>query len=125
MPRVYIAGPMTGKPDYNYPAFHEAAEKWRRAGWEVQNPAEHFGGDTTLQYEDYISQGLSRVPYCDVIALLPGWEESNGAVMERFVAERLGKVIWKGLAAMETHPYQANVCCYKPSYCHFGAEEPI
>ena len=28
-PTVYIAGPMTGLPDFNYPAFHAAASAWR------------------------------------------------------------------------------------------------
>lgn len=45
--RVYIAGPMTGLPEYNFPAFHAAAKAWRDAGWEVLNPAEAFDGDTT------------------------------------------------------------------------------
>ena len=38
--RIYIAGPMRGKPDYNYPAFNEAAEKLRCDGWDVENPAD-------------------------------------------------------------------------------------
>jgi hypothetical protein len=28
-PRIYIAGPMTGLPDMNYPAFYAAADAWR------------------------------------------------------------------------------------------------
>lgn len=126
MPKVYIAGPMTGIEDYNYPAFHHAAERWAEEGWEVENPATHFDGDQSRPYEDYISAALATIPYCDVITLLPGWKNSKGARMERYVAEELGKVIWEGAAApMKNHPFNPNVCCFAPSYCHYGAKEPI
>jgi len=35
--RIYIAGPMTGHADHNYPAFHAAADRFQRAGWDVVN----------------------------------------------------------------------------------------
>ena len=38
---IYIAGPMTGLPECNYPAFHEAARRLRLLGYEVLNPAEN------------------------------------------------------------------------------------
>ena len=37
---IYIAGPMTGRPDLNFPAFHAAATTLRDAGFDVVNPAE-------------------------------------------------------------------------------------
>lgn len=36
---LYIAGPMTGLPDYNYDAFHAAQAELHRAGFVVMNPA--------------------------------------------------------------------------------------
>ena len=36
---VYIAGPMTGLPDLNYPAFNAAEEALTAAGHAVLNPA--------------------------------------------------------------------------------------
>lgn len=87
--RVYIAGPMTGLPDQNYPAFHTTAAVWRAAGWTVLNPAENFGGDQQRPYTDYIRRDLLDLLVCDAIAFLPGWEQSKGASLERHVAEVL------------------------------------
>ena len=38
--RIYISGPMTGKHDFNYPAFNAAAKRLRSEGHFVINPAE-------------------------------------------------------------------------------------
>jgi len=89
-PLVYIAGPMTGLPSFNYPAFHAAAAAWRAAGWAVENPAENFGGDKNRTYREYITAALRQLVTCDAIALLPGWTQSKGAVLERHVAEVMG-----------------------------------
>lgn len=69
-PRVYIAGPMTGLPDFNYPLFHMAAARWRAAGWVVCNPAENFDGHQGLPYADYLRRG-ARVEWsvADVLGL--------------------------------------------------------
>jgi len=39
--RIYIAGPMTGLPEFNYPAFNAAAEYLRSLGHHVENPADN------------------------------------------------------------------------------------
>lgn len=38
--RIYVSGPMTGKPEFNYPAFNAAAKRLRDEGHFVINPAE-------------------------------------------------------------------------------------
>ena len=38
--KIYIAGPMTGLPELNFPAFHAEAARLRAFGYEVINPAE-------------------------------------------------------------------------------------
>lgn len=90
--RVYIAGPMTGIEDFNYPKFREV-EKFLRneMGWEVENPANHFGGRQDLPYDIYIEQALMSLIPCDGIVVLDGWEYSDGAEVEIHVASVLGR----------------------------------
>ena len=87
--RVYIAGPMTGLPEHNYPAFHAAAAKLRAQGFEVESPAEP-GQVEGWAWADYMRRGLQQMLTCDTIALLPDWHESRGAMIELRLAESLG-----------------------------------
>lgn len=85
---LYIAGPMTGLPEYNHPAFHAAEAVLTSLGYTVLNPARtDLPADTS--WEDWMRAGLRQVLEADGIALLPGWERSRGANMERFVAASL------------------------------------
>ena len=88
--RIYIAGPMTGMPEHNFPAFHAAAERFRKAGWDVANPAENFRGRTDLPRSAYLRADVALLAQCDAIALLPGWERSAGATLEAVLAAEIG-----------------------------------
>lgn len=91
MSRIYIAGPMTGLPDFNFPAFHAAAAAWRAMGWEVMNPAEAFHGAQDLAYREYVRHDIDVIRTCDAIALLDGWDGSNarGSVWEWAIATKI------------------------------------
>lgn len=104
--RVYIAGPMTGLPEFNFPAFHEAAAAWREAGWEVLNPAEAFDGDTSRQYKDYVEHDMVLIRSCDAIAMLPGWDGdgARGSVWERAIALLLGLSVYDAHAPVRPTP---------------------
>lgn len=100
MTRIYIAGPMTGLPELNYPAFTAAAKAWREAGWTVLNPAENFAVDDKHPYADFIRRDLLDVLVCDALAVLPGWENSKGASLEHHVATVLGLPIYNALTVV-------------------------
>lgn len=86
--RVYVAGPMTGLPDYNRPAFNHAAAQLREAGYQVFNPAGN-GVATDAPWHHHMRRDISELVKCGRVALLPGWEDSVGATLEHHIAHRL------------------------------------
>lgn len=89
---TYISGPMSGLPEFNYPAFHQAAARLRKQGRHVVNPAE-FELDTTKDWTYYMRKDLAELTKCDAIYLLKDWNKSRGATLELFIATQLGLVI--------------------------------
>lgn len=109
--KVYLAGPMRGLPRFNFPAFHAAAAKLRKQGYIVFNPAERDierhgtdiskysrNGDEQKLIEKHgfnlrvaLHDDLSWIcQEAEVIAMLPGWENSKGANAEIATAKAIG-----------------------------------
>lgn len=86
---LYIAGPMTGKPFNNYPAFDAAEDVLTKKGFVVENPANNPGST----WEDFLRASLVQIARSDGVALLPGWSESRGACLEVHVASVLSMPI--------------------------------
>ncbi|ELZ2739453.1 DUF4406 domain-containing protein [Salmonella enterica] len=86
---VFICGPMTGYENYNRDAFMRKEMELIDYGATVLNPAMLPDG---LEYGQYltITRGMIRVS--DVICLLPGWENSEGA--KREVVYAMKRNIW-------------------------------
>lgn len=87
--KIYLAGPMRGRPNGNQEAFEQAA-KWLRAkGHEVWSPAEqemvpaHQWDDPVLEC---LKVDLPALMGCEAIVLLPNWHHSRGARVEVHVA---------------------------------------
>jgi len=88
--RLYLAGPMTGHPENNYPAFHAAAGRLRRAGFQVVNPAEaDLEPLTGLSWGDWMRKGITQLLTTDGVAILPGAGGSRGAALECKIAHEL------------------------------------
>lgn len=101
---IYIAGPMTGYPEFNFPAFKRAAEKYHHLGWTVFNPADKSSEEAVVAHSSFgegdgaalVASGWSfreaykwdtdRVIAADAIYMLKGWEASPGARGEHAVA---------------------------------------
>lgn len=98
IPRVYIAGPMTGYAYSNYAAFYDAYNLLSEEGYSVASPAHSpFGkrlNPPVPGYEDdyrtCLRYGIETLLGCDLIFLLPGWEDSRGARLEKTIADAMG-----------------------------------
>jgi hypothetical protein len=102
--KIYIAGPMSGVKDWNFPAFFEAERQLRELGYEVINPAHNDG----LTYEEalasanavkhswnwYMRRDLTNLITCDAVCLLPDWKSSKGASLEVNVATSLNMPLY-------------------------------
>ena len=109
--RIYVAGPMRGIPEFNFPAFNAATAILRGQGHEVFNLAERdnerHGKDISKGNLTGCEEAAARehgfslrealaddtawiCRQADTIALLPGWERSKGAKAELALSEALG-----------------------------------
>ena len=108
MKTFYIAGPMRGKPFYNFPNF-DAAKTWLELkGYSAVSPADldraegfdekAFPKDwdwsnvpEDFEMKDAVLRDVDAIVNCDGVVLLDGWNLSKGASAEAHVA------IWLGL----------------------------
>ena len=88
--KIYIAGPMSGLPDFNYPAFFSAARALEAVGYVPINPARAEGREGCSTWLDFMRAALRDIANADGVAFLPGWVLSAGARLEVRIAEDLG-----------------------------------
>lgn len=77
---IYLSGPMTGLPEFNYPAFNAMAATLRGRGFVVNNPAEN--GMAGRGWGECMRVAIKQLCDSDVIVMLDGWEDSRGARIE-------------------------------------------
>ncbi len=109
--RIYIAGPMSGYKDFNFPAFFAAEEEVRKTlddgALLIFNPArkdlemhrkevfENETGDVAeseakgFSLRKAMKWDMEKICECDAIYMLKGWEHSSGARTEWSLANCL------------------------------------
>jgi hypothetical protein len=99
---AYLAGPMRGIPEYNFPAFLRAAALLREQGWTIHSPAERDieegfdpKTDEAKSLDYYMQHDLAAVCSHDAVILLGGWEDSQGARLEAMVADEVGHPVFE------------------------------
>jgi hypothetical protein len=116
--RIYLAGPMTGLPEHNFPAFHAAAARIRAAGHTCVNPAESFGSRTDLPTRVYRHLDLSLLLSCDALAVLPNWNRAGSfANIEVTVARSLDMPV---LDAATLEPLPEETVCQEAQRLVYG-----
>jgi hypothetical protein len=108
----YLAGPMTGIPQFNFPLFESEAKRLRAMGMDIISPHEqdspavqeaawaspdgalhsgHIAGET---WGDILARDVKLVAdeVCGIL-VLPNWDLSRGARLETFVAHLCKKDI--------------------------------
>ena len=127
--KLYISGPMSRVPEFNFPAFFRAEARLRAAGHDVINPASM----DLQQYPDikswpgFTSGDPSACPkfnlratllgdltqilaHADGVVVLPGWAGKRCAQLEVMAARRIGLPIFELDGMKEIEP--RFVCCF-------------
>ena len=95
MKRVYLSGKITGLAEDVYMhRFKQAELKLKQLGYIVINPAKK-GEIPGYKWTDYMKEDLKLLMDCDFIYMIPGWEDSKGAVLEHSLSQTLGIPVLK------------------------------
>jgi nucleoside 2-deoxyribosyltransferase len=102
---AYLAGPMRGIKEFNFPAFHRVTKILRDAGYAVLSPAEvdekqgydwtgFTGHEDLAEYNFNIAyrlvEDIRLVQVSNVVICLEGWANSKGATAEVSYALAVG-----------------------------------
>ncbi len=113
--RLYIAGPMTGLPFFNFPAFDEAESLLKGLGITAWSPAandrsrgldetKYPTGDVAAlranmpgHMEAMFRWDVDRILNSEGILRLPGWHDSIGTLLELSINKAIGGRVFEGV----------------------------
>lgn len=150
--KVYIAGPMRGLPQFNFPAFYKAEAMLDLWGLDALNPARmdikdnkatfnhnmnrSSGGDViaenTFTIEDAFTRDFQAIIAADAVMVLPGWKQSQGANREVAFSTSIGKPVYLydeekplNLDTSEPLEIQIDLQCYEAGQPQPGKGIPV
>ena len=112
--KVYVGGPMRKRPLFNHPLFQKVTGILRGLDYDVTSPheidVEHGFSphDEARPLRDYLRYDIPALLECDIMALLPGWEDSDGTRAEMAVAEACDIPIIRWEELVEQHERFSN-----------------
>lgn len=113
---IYISGPMSGLPKFNFASFDKAQKIWEKRGARVLSPAqtsravgytEESDPTTPLGRADLqhlLLIDIASLYYADAIGMLPGWERSMGATVELSIAQFLKMPVYDAYTCLTFVP---------------------
>ena len=126
----YLAGPMSGVPQFNFPLFGRVADDLRTLGYAIISPAEldddetrrialsSFDGGPEEKHESwgtYLARDVKLIAdMCKGIIFLPGWRKSRGARLEAFVGILCGHQFME--CAFDEEGELDDLVCLDPEY---------
>jgi hypothetical protein len=128
---VYIAGPMRGYDQFNFPAFDHARDDFARLGYVVTSPADidradhkdaanmPAGDQKVYAYRDFATLLMLAYTGKGNIAMLRGWEHSTGATAEFFLARWLGLAVLDSETGDSLDPSRVVFSALEKSVRHF------
>jgi hypothetical protein len=93
-PKIYISGPITGRPSLNKENFDTVRNQLVMLGYNaalIVVPHELFDGIDVEKYKwsDYMKGCIAELVKCDVVLTLEDWPSSEGATLEVHIARHL------------------------------------
>ena len=86
---VYVAGKITGLPIEEVKSkFNHITNQLNGMGYHVVSPV--GVSDDSKTWDDAVRNDIKQMLECDEVHMLPDWQESRGAQLERDIALRLG-----------------------------------
>ncbi len=126
--KLYLSGPMRGKPLFNTNGFAEAARNLRDDGQEIWSPSEMdlAEGLDPSQADSWqgdiralMRRDIKIMLEVEGIVMLPGWQNSKGANFELAVAWYLGLSTWLyvgGEDDTKNDGYTLLICFEEPTF---------
>lgn len=97
-PVYYLAGPMSGYEEYNYPAFERTYQALLADGIKVESPHKIPWPEQTLDgdelWQTMMRKAITMLLGCTGIILMRGWIDSRGALTEYNIAVALNMPVY-------------------------------
>jgi hypothetical protein len=95
----YLAGPMTGLPNFNYDGFERAKQQLEDHMLEIVSPHSKFKDEDEFIRKErshafYMAHAINLLMTCNAIILMPGWSKSRGARTEFELALSCGYSVY-------------------------------